>query len=113
MSVISVDDVATRSEAEQRVLEAICNRGVANFTGLPAESCLLRSTFIEDLISGAIANSPQLCGPLRIRGACIQGPIRVMPRSGDGPGMTLLFIACHFDSPVDFSGADFLSLRLG
>ncbi len=112
MSVISVDDAATRSEAEQRVLEAICNRGVANFTGLPVESCLLRSTFIEDLISGAIVNSPQLCGPLRIRGACIQGPIRVLPKSGDGAGMTLLFMACHFDSPVDFSGADFLSLRL-
>ena len=26
--------------------------------------------------------------------------------------MTLLFLACHFDSPVDFSGADFLSVRL-
>jgi hypothetical protein len=26
--------------------------------------------------------------------------------------MTLLFWSCHFDATVDFSGADFLSLRL-
>ena len=112
MSVISVENVAPPSEAEQRVLQAICNRGVADFTAVPAESAVLRSTFIEDLISGAIANSPQLCGPIRIRGARIEGAIRVLPKGGDGPGMTLLFMACHFDSPVDFSGADFLSLRL-
>jgi len=112
VSGIPVDNAAPPSAAEQRVLQSICARGVADFTAMPAESAVLRSTFIEDLISGAIANSPQLCGPIRIRGARIQGAIRVLPKSSDGPGMTLLFMACHFDSPVDFSGADFLSLRL-
>lgn len=112
MSGIPVDNVAPPSEAEQRVLQAICSRGVADFTAMPVESAVLRSTFIEDLISGAIANSPQLCGPIRVRGAHIRGAIRVLPKSSDGPGMTLLFMGCHFDSPVDFSGADFLSLRL-
>jgi hypothetical protein len=111
VSVIPVGEVETPNEAEQRVLQAICERGVADFTDLPAESSQLRATFIEDFIAGRIADSPQLLGPLRVRGASILGPIRAMPKSGEGMAMTLLFLGCHFDSPVDFSGAEFLSLR--
>jgi hypothetical protein len=112
VSVISVGEVEAPNEAEQRVLEAICNRGVADFSNLPEESRLLRATFIEDLIAGSIEGSPHLCGPLRLRGARIEGSIRALPKPSDGATMTLLFLGCHFDSPVDFSGADFLSLRL-
>jgi len=111
VSVIPAGEVETPNEAEQRVLDAIYNRGVADFTGLPAESSQLRSIFIEDLIHGSRADSLQLCCPLRVRGASIKGPIRALPKSGEGLAMTLLFLDCHFDSAVDFSGADFLSLR--
>ena len=111
MSVTSVAEVETPNEAEQRVLDAICIRGVADFSGLPAESSQLRATFIEDLIHGSRADFQSLCCPLRVRGASILGPIRALPKSGEGMAMTLLFFGCHFDSPIDFSGADFLSLR--
>lgn len=112
MNVSSDVEVEVPSESEQRVLEAICNRGVADFSELPEDSRQLRATFLEELIAGTRSGWPQLTGPLRIRGARILGPIRTLPTSRDGPGMTLLFWACYFDSPVDFSGADFLSLRL-
>lgn len=99
-------------EAEQQVLDAIRLRGVADFSELPEESRLLRATFLEELIAGSRPEWPQLRSPLRIRGARIQGPIRALPTSREGPGMALLFWSCHFDTTVDFSGADFLSLRL-
>jgi hypothetical protein len=105
-------EIETPSEAEQRVLEAISKRGLADFTELPADSRQLRATFLEELIAGSRADWPQLCSPLRIRGAQIHGPIRALPNTSVGPGMTLLFWDCHFDAPLDFSGADFLSLRL-
>ena len=112
MKVPSVDEVETPRESEQRVLEAICSRGEADFSELPADSRQLRATFLEELIAGSRPDWPHLYCPLRIRGAEIIGPIRALPTTRDGPGMTLLFWACHFDSAVDFSGADFLSLRL-
>ena len=59
MSVISVGEVEAPNEAEQRVLEAICNRGVADFSDLPEESRLLRATFIEDLIASLHALKPR------------------------------------------------------
>lgn len=105
-------EVEPRSEAEQRVLAAIASRGVADFSDLSGPSRQLDATFIEALIAGTGADLPLLCCPLRIRGAEIVGPIRTLPNRLEGPGMTLLFLGCHFDSPVDFSGADFLSLRL-
>lgn len=111
MSVIPVAEVETPNEAEQRVLDAISIRGVADFSGLPAESSQLSATFIEDLIHGSRADFQPLCCPLRVRGASIMGPIRALPKSGESMAMTLLFFGCHFDSPVDFSGADFLALR--
>lgn len=112
MSFTSAEGVDRPDEAEQRVLDAISSRGVADFTGLAPESRRLRASFIEALVAGSGSDLPRLCCPLRIRGADIVGPIRALPANRDGPGMTLLFWSCHFDSPVDFSGADFLTLRL-
>ena len=112
MNVSPGGEVEAASAAEQRVLEAISVRGVADFSELPADSRQLRATFLEELIAGTRPEWPQLCSALRIRGARILGPIRALPTTRDGPGMTLLFWACDFDSPVDFSGADLLSLRL-
>ena len=112
VSVRSVDLVEARSEAEQRVLDAIASRGVADFTGLPETSRQLRAAFLEDLIGGEPDDLPQLSGPLRIRCATISGPIRVLPTAGSGTAVTLIFWSCNFDSPVDLSGGDFLALRL-
>jgi hypothetical protein len=100
------------SDSEQRVLDAIAVRGVADFTGEPDASRRLRGAFIEALISGSEPGIPRLCCPLRLRGAQLVGPIRALPTVRDGVAMTLLFRDCDFDSPVDFSGADLLSLRL-
>ena len=112
MSVTTAGEVDRPDEAEQRVLDAISSRGVADFSELPPDSRQLRAGFIEALIAGSRPDLPPLCFPLRIRGADILGPIRALPATRDGPGMALLFWTCHFDSPVDFSGADFLTLRL-
>jgi hypothetical protein len=112
VSVTSGGEVEGRSEAEQRVLDAISSGGVADFSELPVQSRQLPATFLEELIAGVGADLPLLSGPLRIRGATISGPVRAQPTTGSGPAMTLLFWACHFDSPVDFSGAEFLALRL-
>ena len=96
--------------AEQRVLDALAVRGLADFSGLPDAERTLRAAFLENLI--AQPGEAQLRCPLRIRGARIAGPIRVLPTSREGPGMTLLFWSCRFDSTVDFSGAELLALRL-
>ena len=112
MKIIPIGEAEAPSEAEQQVLEAVRVRGVADFSALPDDSRQLRSTFLEELIAGSRPDWPPLLCPLRIRGARIQGPIRALPTTRDGPGMTLLFWSCHFDATVDFSGADFLSLRL-
>ena len=112
MSITSVDQVEPRSEAEQRVLDAISSRGVADFSNLPDSSRELSATFIAQLIAGTEAGLPLLSGPLRIRGATVLGALRDLPANRSGGAVTLLFWACHFDSPVDFSGADLLSLRL-
>jgi len=108
----TVAETTATDEAQQRVLAAIASRGIADFSELPDASRELDAAFLEALIAGSGADAPQLSGGLRIRGARIRGPIRALPNRLDGPGMTLLFLACHFDSPVDFSGADLLSLRL-
>ena len=93
-------------------IDAIAAREVADFGELPAESRQLGATFLEELIAGSRPDLPRLRGPLRISGAFIHGPIRALPTTREGPGMSLLFSSCHFDDTVDFSGADFLSLRL-
>lgn len=111
MEVSTISEDEAPSEAEKRVLDAISIRGVADFGGLPEESRQLRANFLESLIAGSRPDWPRLRCPLRIRDARIQGPIRALPSTRDGRGMTLLFWSCHFDATVDFSGADFLSLR--
>ena len=99
------------NEAEERVLKSISCRGVAEISDLPEHERQLRASFIEALIAACGPGSESLCCPLRIRGADIVGPIRAQPRSGSGAGMALLFRDCRFDSPVDFSGAEFMTLR--
>jgi len=108
----TVADVTATSEAQQRVLAAIASRGIADFSELPDASRELDAAFLETLIAGSSVDLPQLRGALRIRGANIRGPIRALPNRLEGPGITLLFLACDFDSPVDFSGAELLALRL-
>ncbi|MEQ9464868.1 MAG: hypothetical protein RJQ10_14485, partial [Haliea sp.] len=112
MNITPVFNPERPSDSEQRVLDAIADRGVADFTAEPAAARRLHGAFIEALISGSQPGIPQLCCPLRLRGAEIIGPIRALPAAGNGVAMTLLFRECRFDSPVDFSGGDFLSLRL-
>ena len=103
VEVSTISEVEAPSEAEQRVLDAIRIRGVADFSGLPEDFRHLRANFLESLIAGSRPDWPRLRCPLRIRGARIQGPIRALPSTRDGPGMTLLFWSCHFDGTVDFS----------
>ena len=112
MKVTAIAELEHLSEAEQHVLDTLCSRDVADFSGLPEESRQLRAGFIEGLIAGAVPGLPRLACPLRIHGANILGPIQAQPTNRDGPGMTLLFRSCHFDAPIDFSGAEFLALRL-
>lgn len=112
MSVPSAGEIGSPTSAEQRVLDAICIRCVADFSELPEDSRQLRAAFLEQLIAGSRPDWPVLNCPLRIRGAQILGPIRALPTGRVGAGMTLLFWGCSFDSPVDFSGSDLLSLRL-
>lgn len=97
--------------AEQRVLDAVAARSIADFTGLAPDERLVAAEFLQALISGSVDEWP-LCCPLRIRGAEIVGPVRPpSSRQGDDARTTLLFESCKFDSAVDLSGADFLSLR--
>ncbi|MFT7288830.1 MAG: hypothetical protein ACI87W_002953 [Halieaceae bacterium] len=112
MNSSSADRIEKPSAAEQRVLDSLCGRGAADFSELPAESRQLRAAFLEELISGSRPDWPTLNCPLRIRGARIVGPTRIRATGREGAAMTLLFGACEFDSPVDFSGADLLSLRM-
>ena len=69
MSVTSGGEVEGRSEAEQRVLDAISSGGVADFSELPVQSRQLPATFLEELIAGVGADLPLLSGrlPARVR----------------------------------------------
>ena len=99
------------NDAERRVLEAIQSDSAADFTRDPGPKPQIAATFLEALISGTQAQWPALRGPLRIRGAAIQGSL--IPTSDRRPEgfPALLFRDCTFDAPVDLSGLDFLSLR--
>jgi len=112
VKVVPEDPIESTSAAEARVIEAIRHRGVADFTGLPADERQLHATFLEAVITGSGPEGRPLCCPLRIRGADIVGPIHAVPNTGSVNRLTLLFWSCDFDSPVDFSGANFLTLRL-
>jgi hypothetical protein len=97
-----------QDEAQRRVRAAIDAREVADFTSLPESGRRLSADFLQQLIGGA---DGELCCPVRIRGANIVGPLR--PPSGilAGSRAAVQFWDCQFDSPVDFSGAEFLVLR--
>jgi hypothetical protein len=106
------DQAGAFSDSERRVLDAIAARSVADFSGLPAAARQLDAEFLEALIAGDRPDLPQLHCALRILGADITGPLRSLPASRDGPGLKLLFRDCRFDSPIDLSGADVLTLRV-
>lgn len=97
--------------AEQRVLDAIEARQVADFSTLPEAQRRLSAEFLQRLISGSHAAHGELCCPLRIRGADIVGLLRPPSVRHDGGRNAVQFLACKFDSPVDLSGAEFLVLR--
>jgi uncharacterized protein YjbI with pentapeptide repeats len=97
--------------AQQRVLDAIGARQVADFSALPEAERRLPAEFLQRLISGSDAAHGDLCCPLRIFGANIIGPLRPPSARRDGGRSAVQFRACDFDSPVDLSGADFLVLR--
>ncbi|MEX0707350.1 MAG: hypothetical protein WD078_05255 [Woeseia sp.] len=112
MAESTSDHAHFEQASEQRVLDAIAARHVADFSGLPAAKRRLRAGFLQRLISGAGDAQDALGSPLRIRGADIIGPL-LPPSATDHAGhVAVQFRACSFDSPVDFSGAEFLVLRL-
>lgn len=98
-------------EAQQRILNAIEDRQVADFSALPKAQRRIPAEFLQGLISGSDSASGGLCCPLRIRGADIVGPLRPPSSTRRGERVPVQFWECNFDSPVDLSGADFLVLR--
>ena len=108
----SADDTELFDKAaQQRVLDAIDARQLADFSSLPESRRRLSAEFLQQLISGSHGAHGELCCPLRIRGADIIGPLRPPSASRDGGRAAVQFWACNFDSPVDLSGAEFLVLR--
>ena len=109
--ITSVTRPPDLNDAERRVLEAIQSDTIADFIRDPGPKPQITAAFLEALISGAHEQWPVLRGPLRIRGAAIQGSL-VPPSDRRPEGFpALLFRDCTFDAPVDLSGLDFLSLR--
>jgi hypothetical protein len=111
MSGSAKDTERFEKAAQQRVLDAIERRQVADFTALPDAQRRLSAEFLQRLISGRPGARGELCCPLRIRGAHIAGPLRPPSALRDGGRAAVQFRACTFDSPVDLSGAEFLVLR--
>jgi hypothetical protein len=105
----SADDIEQpRSAAEQCVLDAIAAREVADLTPLAESGRRLSAEFLNQVISGAHG---ELCCPVRVRGASISGLLRPPSAAPAGVRAAVQFWECRFDSPVDFSGAEFLVLR--
>ncbi|MDJ0759030.1 MAG: hypothetical protein QNJ19_06495 [Woeseiaceae bacterium] len=99
------------SGSEQRILDAIDSRRVADFSSLPDDQRQVDAEFLQRLISGGFDDFGVLCSPLRIRGARITGRL-LPPAALDGETrVAVQFRDCDFDSPVDFSAASFLVLR--
>jgi hypothetical protein len=97
--------------AQQRVLDAIDAREVADFSSLPEPQRRLSAEFLQRLIAGSLGSQGELCCPLRVRGADITGLLRPPSTGRNGGRAAVQFWACNFDSPVDLSGAEFLVLR--
>lgn len=108
----SIDETARiEKKSQQRVLDAIDARQVADFSSLPEPQRRLSAEFLQRLISGSNGPHGELCCPLRVRGANITGPLRSPSATSHGGRAALQFWACNFDAPVDMSGAEFLVLR--
>ena len=105
----SVDDAEhPRDSAEKLVLDAVASRQVADLLTLPEAERRLSADFLQRLIDGS---HEALCGPLRIRGATVSGPVRTPLGVREGSRAAVQFRDCRFDSPVDLSGAEFLILQ--
>jgi hypothetical protein len=103
-------DIDSLNDAERQLLRAIESRTLADFSSQPARR--IRATLLQSIMSASPGPLPALCCPLRIRGAEIVGPLLAPSAAlGSGGHIALMFVACSFDAPVDFSGADFISLR--
>src|SRR5262245_4014634 len=109
-TVTSPGAAIPKVDAERHLLAAIAADVVADFSARPAGQRQLTAAFLEGLIAGTDESRTALRGALRIRGADIVGRLRPLARMR-GDGLALLFWSCQFDSPVDLSGGDFLSLR--
>ena len=75
---------------------------------MPEAERRLTSEFLQQLLGGGHG---ELCCPVRIRGARIIGPLRPPSVKRANNRTAVQFWGCEFDSPVDFSGAEFLVLR--
>jgi hypothetical protein len=111
MSGPADDTKLFEQSAQQRVLDAIEARQVADFSTLPDAQRRLPAEFLQRLISGSHDAHGELCCPLRVHGAEITGALRPPSARHDGARTAVQFRACNFDSPVDLSGAEFLVLR--
>lgn len=111
MSESADDTTAFEAKAEQRVLDAIDGRQVADFSSLPKAERRLSAAFLQRLISGSHDTYGELCCPLRIRGAAITGTLLPPSATNHFGRAAVQFRECDFDSPVDLSGAQFLVLR--
>jgi uncharacterized protein YjbI with pentapeptide repeats len=98
--------------AEQRVLDAIAARKIADFLSLPEDERHLSASFLHRLISGTHSIGAEGGGSLRIQGARISGPLHPPAGANSACCSTIQFRACRFDSPVDLSGAELLALRI-
>lgn len=111
MSQSANDEALLEQAAQQRVLDAIEVREIADFSSLPPPQRRLSAEFLQRLISGSRGADAELCCPLRIRGAHISGQLRPPSGTRHNGRVAVQFWACTFDSPVDLSGATFLVLR--
>ncbi len=100
--------------AERAVLDAVAAGEPLDLEKAPEDARLLRAGFLRRLIGDENPDWPSLRGALRICGAVIEGPLRAPWRNEHvgAPGLAISFQRCTFDSLVDFSGAEFLSVRI-
>src|SRR5690606_28527517 len=98
------------SEAERYILDCITADRVADFTGRAPGERRVSAAFLAALVAGADESCPGLPSALRLRGADVVGPLRILP--GSDSEIALLFWSCRFDEPLDLSGGNFLALRL-